>query len=437
VSGAAPRGAQPSVLVVGAGLAGLAAAHRLERAGARVTVLEAAERPCAWTAPVAVGGAAIEPDLVTVPAAAAELRRLAAELGVAERVHVEQIRRVAIGRQGDLRAVDLERAGRVGGLPGVPPWESLRLRRVRRIADWFGDKLDPDEPEQAVRLDDRSVADFARLYAGPRIHERMLRPMFELHFGLDSESASRVLLLLLLRDGGVPALARVRGLDALAGALAARIRDLRTGVRVERLSAGAAGVSTDSGLEADAAVLAVAPGEVARILAARSPFEDLYFTTRRAAQRIALVVALDPPPELPAPIVWTPGVEKGLLAGIAAADSGAGPARALLLVGRRALASAFEASDDLGATEALLRGGEEWLPGLRARVRDARLVRHSVPDGVFDVGGLRATARLGDEERTQAHERPVFFAGAYRIGPHVEGALVSGRRAAERVLESS
>ncbi|HHQ47634.1 MAG TPA: FAD-dependent oxidoreductase, partial [Acidobacteria bacterium] len=45
VAGAGPDGGQVSVVVLGGGLAGLAAAHALEAAGRGATVLEAGDRP--------------------------------------------------------------------------------------------------------------------------------------------------------------------------------------------------------------------------------------------------------------------------------------------------------------------------------------------------------------------------------------------------------
>jgi protoporphyrinogen/coproporphyrinogen III oxidase len=78
--------ARERVIVVGAGLAGLACALELGRAGVDVVVLEAGPRAGGCVASVAKDGFLFEEGPNTVPASARTFRRLCGELGIAERL---------------------------------------------------------------------------------------------------------------------------------------------------------------------------------------------------------------------------------------------------------------------------------------------------------------------------------------------------------------
>jgi len=76
------------VIVVGAGLTGLACAHALARAGREVRVFEAARAPGGVVGSFEIDGFRFERGPNTVLASSPEFRRLAAELGLAERLVV-------------------------------------------------------------------------------------------------------------------------------------------------------------------------------------------------------------------------------------------------------------------------------------------------------------------------------------------------------------
>jgi oxygen-dependent protoporphyrinogen oxidase len=421
-------------IVVGGGLAGVAAAWRLASAGVGVTLLERSARLGGRLGSDALDGVHYEPLPQTLPEDAGRVALLAAQAGLSAAVTVRRLERVALPHARGPRAIELPPRSRFQRPSGVPLREALRMRRVRALVDWFGEKLDPHAPEDAVRLDDRSIADFARLYLGRRTLERWLSPLVEAGFGLRAEQASRVLLFLLLGADGWPRLALGDGFGALPERLASALPDVRTGVRVDRVreDGRAVRVADGTSVEADAVVLAVPAPEAWRLLPDSTPFEETFFVRARYETRAALVVALNGDVELPAHALWIPASEGSTLSAIVRMAGEPGGATWLWLVAR----PAFEGGDSASATRVLLADAERALPGVRARVQAQRL--HRAPNAIprFDVGRYRGIARLTAEFEKRRDHRRVFVAGDYLVAPHLEGAATSGIAAAEAVLRS-
>lgn len=74
------------VVVIGAGIAGLAAAHRLLQRGARVTVLEASERVGGKLLPGEIAGVRVDLGAESMLARRPEAVALAREVGLADRL---------------------------------------------------------------------------------------------------------------------------------------------------------------------------------------------------------------------------------------------------------------------------------------------------------------------------------------------------------------
>jgi oxygen-dependent protoporphyrinogen oxidase len=462
------------VVVVGAGVAGLTAAHLLQDAGCAVSVIEASSSIGGALQQAELGGARYEPALVTLPEPAPSLRWLLGELGLSGQVRLDALERLALLRRGRLARLDLRRLARFGVGPGIPPWEGLRLRRLQTLRTRLGPKLDarksrepsaldakapldaqapldaeamreagtPDPAaELAKRLDDRSVADFAALYLGPRVHARLLRPLLEVHFAIESHLASRALLMQLVDRRGVPALALASGVGALPARLAAALPDVRTGVRVERVRSDGRGVEVAGGarLEAEGTVLAVPAQAVPHLVPELAPFDDLFFSRHSGVSQLVLAAATRDPFELPEPVIWLAPESGGHLAALARAP---GPpsepraARPLLLIGRPGLARLHESGGERAVREALLRGAESVLRGLRGAIDASRL--HAIPlaTPAFEVGGYRAAARLLEEQQARAASRPLVYCGDYLVAPHLEGAVAAGIRAARALLRA-
>lgn len=104
------------VVVIGAGIAGLAAAHRLSQRGARVTVLEASDRVGGKLLPGEIAGARVDLGAESMLARRPEAVALAREVGLDERLQPPATATASIWTRGALRPMP---KGHVMGVPGT------------------------------------------------------------------------------------------------------------------------------------------------------------------------------------------------------------------------------------------------------------------------------------------------------------------------------
>ncbi|MEV6168930.1 protoporphyrinogen oxidase [Streptomyces sp. NPDC051954] len=125
------------VVVIGGGIAGLAAAHRLVQRGARVTVLEASDRVGGKLLPGEVAGARVDFGAESMLARRPEAVALAREVGLADRLQPPATASASLWTRGALRPMP---KGHVMGVPGTATALSgvlseEGLRRIERDAD--------------------------------------------------------------------------------------------------------------------------------------------------------------------------------------------------------------------------------------------------------------------------------------------------------------
>ncbi|MFE9833843.1 protoporphyrinogen oxidase [Streptomyces sp. NPDC005551] len=124
-------------VVVGGGIAGLAAAHRLLDSGVRVTVLEASDRVGGKLLPGEIAGARVDLGAESMLARRPEAVALAREVGLADRLAPPATATASIWTRGALRPMP---KGHVMGVPGTAAalaglLSDEGLRRIGRDAD--------------------------------------------------------------------------------------------------------------------------------------------------------------------------------------------------------------------------------------------------------------------------------------------------------------
>ncbi|MFD5252813.1 protoporphyrinogen oxidase [Streptomyces bobili] len=157
------------VVVVGAGIAGLAAAHRLLDRGARVTVLEASDRVGGKLLPGEIAGVRVDLGAESMLARRPEAVALAREVGLADRLRPPATATASIWTRGALRPMP---KGHVMGVPGTAAALAgvLSDEGLARIA------RDADLPRTEVG-EDVAVGAFVAARLGREVVDRLVEPL--------------------------------------------------------------------------------------------------------------------------------------------------------------------------------------------------------------------------------------------------------------------
>ncbi|MBW2242633.1 MAG: FAD-dependent oxidoreductase [Deltaproteobacteria bacterium] len=436
-----------SVVVVGGGLAGLTAACRLRARGCEVTVLEAAQGPGGRAAGGEHEGYRWDGGGHAASARDAGLVALIAEAGLSGELLPLRPERLLQVSGSQAVPIDPARTLGIARSPGVRWRDALRLRRLPRLLRKFETLLDPADPLRATRLDDRSVADFVRLYFGASALEHWAAPLLIGDALADPIETSRLLFILHHLSRNEAPVGLLRGsFRELANRLT-RPSD-RFGARVRTLEAAGQGFrvafeheGSEQTMEPDGVVLAT-PAETVIPLA--GPLlvdaERRIFEASRSLPALVLVAGLEGSfaekasryrfrPEERRPVV-SMAVEPGGAWSTAAPE---GCERAVLMASAEWSAAHFDAPDDVVA-KTLAGSLGRVLPGAPAAMCFSRVLRHRRAFPRFDVGRYRELSRLRDVSADRlAHGRRLVFAGDYRIAPTIEGAVVSGGQAADEL----
>ena len=437
------------ITVIGAGIAGLAAAWRLRERGCQVTVLERSERVGGRATSDRREGFCLDSGAHQVSARDRNLLGWIASAGLEERLLPLRPFRLAQLRGGEASPIDPVGVLGVARLPGVRFHEALRLRRLARILRRFRGILDPDRPESAARLDDRSIAEFTRLYFGRSVLDSWVEPFVADASLCDPDSASRVLFLLHYVARRYAPVGTLRsGLADLAQALAPDDAT-RLGAIVqalepvgERIAVRLAEPDGERSVDTDAVVLAT-PAVAARAIAdpLLQTAERDFFARARCAAAIVMAVALDRAvvgcatrtrvPDGEGWPVATVAIQPG---GGAGAPAPEGKELALVIASGRWGRAHLETPDEIVEKD-LLGLLQRLHPGSSSAIRFSAVRRYPQAFPRFDVGRYREIARFRSVQRDlRAGGRRLYFAGDYLVGPSLEGAVTSGFRAADQIL---
>jgi phytoene dehydrogenase-like protein len=402
-----------SVVIVGAGLAGLACARTLQRHGVEVTVLEASD---------GVGGR-VRTDLV-------DGHRLDRGFQILLTAYPEAQRVLDLDRL-DLHRFDPGAAVRVGR-------RTWRVTDPRRVPAGLADTLlaPIGSPFDKVRLlalvaharrgtvpdlldgPDASTADLlaARGFS-PRMVERFWRPLFAgIQLDPDLEVSSHRFLLILRMLATGDAVVPAMGMGAIPQQMADGLAEgtIRLGARATGVRGRTVEVADGDAIAAEAVVIATDGPTAARLL-------DLPDPGSRATCCVWFSATAPPP-----------GIGRAI-----ALDGGPGPARNVAVLsavaptyapaGRSLVAASVPGTPGGPDLEgAVRRQLGEWFGPAVATWETLRIdrIEHGHPDQRAPLHARRAVD-LGDGR---------YVCGDHRDTASIQGALFSGRRAAEAIL---
>jgi protoporphyrinogen oxidase len=392
-----------------------------------------------------VEGFPLEPVPALIGPADARMTAWIGELGLRDALlPAKPVVTAYAGRDG-LHDLELRSLRDVARIPGVRRRHAWRLVRLPRLLGRYGDALAFGAAAEAGRIDDRSLADFARLYFGQSVLDHWMAPAVCAASLGDPEQMSRVQFLQHYRAHG---LGRVGVLQGALGDLldrAASALTIVTHCRVDRIDPAPAGgfratASDGRAFASDAVVIAV-PAPIAAEIA-----DPLLVTPERRflagvryapslAVAAALCRALVPRARYAAlsqdfsplgSVLVEPGFRGGRI------PTGGGLA---LLRATGSFAAAHPEAPSETLEKELLAEIDRLWPGFGRSVDFTRVFRHRHGAPRFDVGAYRALAQF---DRVQADRRAagrrLEFAGDYRVHPSLEGMVRSGENAAAALL---
>ncbi|MEV6738433.1 protoporphyrinogen oxidase [Streptomyces sp. NPDC051104] len=169
MSAVAARGGAGHVVVIGGGIAGLAAAHRLLDRGARVTVLEASDRVGGKLLPGGIAGVRVDLGAESMLARRPEAVALAREVGLTDRLQPPATATASIWTRGALRPMP---KGHVMGVPGTASALSgvLSDEGLARI------ERDAELPRTEIG-DDVAVGEYVAARLGREVVDRLVEPL--------------------------------------------------------------------------------------------------------------------------------------------------------------------------------------------------------------------------------------------------------------------
>ncbi len=429
----------PRIAVIGAGIAGLTAAYRLQQAGAQVTVYEARDYVGGRMTSLAWEGFTINPGAQFFTGVDRFLLQMAGDLGLADQVRTRaQGFMLAIYRDGRIHPVNFLSIGSYLRWSGVSlPARLAMLRLAPHILRFRG--VDIYHMERSPEPDELSYAEFFRRSVSQEMFDYWAYPTFETNCSYQADDLSRKAFLSLM--GGylnAHTLYFADGIGALTAAFG-RLLDvqLESAVRRVELEPQAARLTIEHDGEThvaqvDRVVVAVPGTRVLSLFSDPPPawqrfFPQVAYTSIATQFHVFEHDSFDPG-VAPADGVMIPRPNQDI--GVAFIYFQQRQAnRWLVLTEARAGAYDPVQSDTAQLDQAWDEVAKVY-PDLRGRRVAARQFRWPEKVPTFRAGYLDSVRAFFSDPQ----EHPVYFCGDYLAGPGTGAALFTGWECADRVL---
>jgi len=428
------------VIVVGAGIAGLGAAHTLQRAGVEVSVLESAAEAGGRMRSRFWNDAWIDLGAEFITSNDTAFEKLAAELGILDQKLVYPGAKVAfnIWRDGKSHPLSFTEARgflRFGAMNAWSKAKMLRLlptliRQFRRNGD------SAHEPWRAAWCDDASIEEWLGRIDREFL-EYAVEPCYELYCGYEPEEFGKGMFVYLTtqyRSTGV--FTFKEGLGQLTRALASQL-DVTTGARVTKVTAGPSpSVEYEAGgktvrRDADLVLVAV-PGSKAGALieGLDAPRQDFFRQVRYTPHELPFYKLSGDPDGVPSGVFY-PRKEDADIAALGYDVSSTNDAAKFFRVSMKTdyIRRNIDRNDDEHARDMISLVSRRY-PQVQPLVEDAFVSRWRDALPLFYAGYTRALATFIALPPLDG----VAFAGDYLAGPSTAAAHASGQRAAAEIL---
>jgi protoporphyrinogen/coproporphyrinogen III oxidase len=429
------------VVVIGAGIAGLAAAFRLRQAGVNVTVLEATDRPGGRMTTDIVNGHVIERGTQLLLSSFTNVLSLIREVGL----HPELL---AISPWIAVVCGQIPRRIRTGmlawplllGFLGFPDF--LRLIRQAGLRRWPS----PHNYAAWAEFDDEDTAAWCDRHFGRATTVYFVEPFLGACFHETPNEISRVIPCTLwtrVNPFKSKTLTLSRGLGMLPEALAARL-DVRFRSPAQSVELAANGVqvrTSHESITADWAILATTSSAARAIYSQPAQIEQRLMKTRYGST-INVCIAANRLWQGGTVLrkVWQlliPRVEGGTISSVSiesSRDATRVPNGEMLSFRyRNATTARVIASSDEEIISGIIPDAEKYFPGLSEAIRFAHVVRWPEAMPKSSVGRIRSIAEY---RQTAPGTRRILLAGDYMGLPWTESAAESGLWAANQILSA-
>lgn len=424
-----------SCVIVGAGPAGLAAAHRLHAGGVKVTVLEASNAIGGRTRSERVGDFTVNTGASFLTTFYDSTLALLRALGIATQVPAQQLGSMAtpFGRiemelSAPRRILRFPLISLGGKVRTAAMFANAALRRRVHVA----------RPTRLAWLDrGETIEQWGRRTVGDTAYQYLLRTGVEPFFYIGAEALSAALGKALFRHAlGWQLLVVPNGMGAVCDALAAEI-EVRTGCQASGIDLRERSVQVFHAggvVEADACILAAPASALARLEGPLDPQDRADVAAVRTMPNLVLYFGYERPLTVQYPLVTPAGPGRHAIARVRTwstlCPAYVPAGKELLAIQAMGWRSAELLDRDPGKIAAALRRDAEEVFGRLADPDWVRLYPRAEGTVITQPGHYRRMAAFLKRPRTR-----VFYAGDWLTGSTIEGAVWSGTTAAEAVLK--
>lgn len=432
-----------SVVVVGAGLAGLCCAWRLQRAGFEVEVLERSAKSGGRLQSERVEDFLLEAGATYFTSHDRSLHSILNHLDLSGQIQSVLRYRDALVHAGKFLPIQPNEDPLLLRGKLVSRAASLRLLRLRLECRRFRSHLNTQQPEAMAELESQDLVSYLDRIVGKDVRERIFVPYLSATLELNAEHLSAAYLHLLIdRVSGARPQYLVGGMVQLTAQLA-RGLSIRYGCEVTSIETQDDGArlryragERQGSVAANAVVVAIPGSWVGDICPKLNPSERGFFESVRYASGVVAHLLFDEKMPFPYRSVSFSRRKGFGLSAVQAAHHkrGAAPTGAGLLrvsLTERASERCFRLRDaEVGAA---ILGDLAATPFGKLSPRRTVVHRAVASSPVFYPGYITAINRF--VERSEVSPR-IAYCGDYLVGNGAEAALTSGMRAASQIANA-